>query len=510
MTRLTATPAQAEWINQFVNTDATGGILGLGTGVGKTFVGTEIARLRKAKRVLIMGPQSTFDSWASTVYWQTGRKLKRCANNAFTFNYVPDPNNRDETVEVKLSAKVCQSNLAKAQAGEEGWYFVTRELFTSQDWERKPVFKRVDSERVPVIDPKTKKQKTARHRKGIWDQKGKHPFDVVILDENQNFAKAGNIGQQSFAALHGFKIASSADWFGSQLENMYTVARDVYGEESLGMNRAQFVEDYMVTEYDHFAFTKKAIVAEQIPGLFASELPLYVTAPPSVTPPEPENRIITLSRAERELYDQLEHNYVAMVDDKVLNIEVPLALRIRLRELSLGMFRVEETGEFTEDGIEKTTIQFDPGAPSSKLEEVKSIMSDHPGKKFIIYSHSAKWCRKVAAELGIQAWTGGLNDKEKAAIKKDFIQGDLQAFTATAETMGTGTDGLQAVCHNVIVASPSDQALVNTQAISRVARQGQEHQVNVWNLIARNTYDQGVISTLNKKVATNNGAKGWG
>lgn len=507
---LTPKPKQAEWINLFANSQASGGILGLGTGVGKTLVGVEIAKVRNAERVLIMGPQSTFDSWASTVYWQTGRKLKRCANNAFAFDYIPDPSKRDETVEVKLPAKVCQSNMAKAQAGEPGWYFVTREMFVSQDWERKPVFKRVDGERVPVIDPKTKKQKVARHRKGIWDKKGAHPYDVVILDENQNFAKSGNIGQQSFNQLRGFKIASSADWFGSQLENMYTVARDVFGEEELGMNRAQFVDDYMVTEYDHFAFTKKAIVAEQIPGLFASELPLYVTAPPSVTPPDPENRILTLSRAERELYDQLEANYVAMVGDEVLNIGIPVELRIRLRELSLGMFRVERTGDYTEDDIEKTTIVFDPGAPSTKLDEVKSIMSDHPGKKFVIYSHSAKWCEKVASDLGIAAWTGNRNDKEKAAIKKDFIQGDLQAFTATAETMGTGTDGLQAVCHNIIVASPSDRAIANTQAISRIARQGQEHQVNVWNLIARGTYDQGVISTLNKKVATNNGAKGWG
>lgn len=506
---LTPKPTQAEWINQFVNSDAQGGILGLGTGVGKTLVGVEIARLREAKRVLIMAPQSTFDSWASTVFWQTGRKLKRAGNNAYTFDYIPDPNKRDETVEVKLTAKMCQANLAKVQAGEEGWYFVTRELFTSQDWERKPVFKRVDGERVPVIDPKTKKQKIARHRKGIWDQKGKYPFDVVILDENQNFAKLGNVGQQSFQQLNGFKIASSADWFGSAVENMYTVARDVFGDEALGMSRSEFVEDYMVTEYDHFAFTKKAIVGEQIPGLFASELPLYVTAPPSVTPPEPEDRIVILSRAERELYDQLENNYVAMVGDEVLNIGIPLELRIRLRELSLGMFRVERTGNYTEDGIEKTTIVFDPGAPSSKLEEVKSIMADHPGKKFVIYSHSAKWCEKVAADLGIAAWTGNRTDKEKAAIKKDFIQGDLQAFTATSETMGTGTDGLQAVCHNVIVASPSDQAIANTQGISRIARQGQEHQVNVWNLIARGTYDQGVISSLNKKVATNNGAKGW-
>lgn len=507
---LTPDEKQVEWISQFVHTKAAGGILGLGTGVGKTLVGVEIAKQRKAERVLIMAPQSTFDSWASTVYWQTGRKLKRAANNALTFDFTPDPNKRKETVEVKLSAKVCQGNLARVQAGEADWFFITRELFHRQDWVHKPVFKRVKGERVPDIDPKTGKQKTKRQRLGIWDAKGKFPFDVVIVDENQNFANQSNVGQQSYRGLHGFKVPSSADWFGSQLDNMFTVASDTFGDAALGMNRAEFVEDYMITKYDHFAYTKKRVVAEQIPGLFAAELPLYVTAPPSVTPPKPENRTIVLSRAERELYDELEQNYVAMVDDKVLNIEIPLLLRMRLRELSLGMFRVEGTGDYTEDGIEKTTVVFDPGAKSSKLEEVKSIMGDHSGEKFVIYTHSAKWAKKAAIDLGIEYWTGDRSNDEKKSIKRDFIQGDLPAFVATAETMGTGTDGLQAVCHNVIVVSPSDQSLVNTQAIARVARQGQERQVNVWNIIARDTYDQGVISSLKKKVATNNGAKGWG
>lgn len=503
MTKLTPNPNQEKWIRAFVESDAKGGILGLGTGVGKTLVGTEIARLRNAKRVLILAPQSTFDSWASTVFWQTGRKLKRAANNAFAFDFTPDPSKRDETVHVQLPAKVCQANLAAVQAGEDGWFFVTRELFQRQDWEVKPLMK----DGKPVLDKRTGKPRKKRQRKDIWHKK--RPFDVVILDENQKFAKSGNYGQQSFRALKGFKITSSADWFGSAIENMHTVAVDVFGQDAIGMNRATFIQEYMETEYDHFAPDKKAVVSEQIPGLFAAELPLYVTAPPSVTPPEHEPRYVTLSKAERELYDQLEDNYVAMVDDEILNVEIPLALRIRLRELSLGMFRVERTGQFNEDGIEKTTIQFDPGAPSSKLDEIKTILEDHPNEKFVIYSHSAKWCEKAAIDLGGKAWIGGKSDAEKAAIKKEFIQGDLRLFTATAETMGTGTDGLQAVCHNVIVASPSDQVIVNTQGVSRIARQGQEHQVNVWDIIARGTFDAGVIRRNGAKVRINTGAKGW-
>lgn len=506
MNALTAKPEQAEWIDQFVNTDAKGGILGLGTGVGKTFVNVEIAKLRGAKRVLIMAPQSTFDGWYNTVLWQTGIKLRRAANNSFKFDHSPDPADRMNTAEVKMSAAECKANLDAIQSGADGWFFVTRELFRTHSWKRVPVMK----DGKQTIDPKTKKPKFRSQRTDVWDSKGKHPFDVIVLDENQNFAKLGNKGQQAFRALKGFKIASSADWFGSAIENMHTVAVDVFGQDEIGLTKPQFIDEYLETEYDHFAFTKQSVTGEQIPGLFASELPLYVTAPPSVTPPEPDDRYVTLSKAERELYDKLQEDYVAEIDDEILEIEVPLALRIRLRELSLGLFKVVRTGELNEDGIEKATIEYEPGAPSSKLEEVKAILADNPGEKFVIFTHSAKFAEKAAADLGGKAWTGRRTDAEKAAIKKEFIQGDLRLFVATAETMGTGTDGLQQVCHNVIVISPSDQVIVNTQGISRIARQGQEHQVNVWNIVARNTFDAGVILRNGRKVKINSGAKGWG
>ncbi|QIG58623.1 DNA helicase [Microbacterium Phage DejaVu] len=507
MTALVPHDSQQKWIDLFAQAETNGGILGLGTGVGKTLVSTEIARLRGAKRVLIMAPQSTFDSWASTVYWQTGRKLKRCANNAFSFMFTPDSNKRDESVEVKLPAKVCQANLQAAQAGAEGWFFVTRELFQRQDWKVEPMMKGGH----PVRDKKGR-PRTKHTRLGAWDKKGALPYDLVILDENQKFAGQGNYGQQSFGGLSGFKIASSADWFGSQVENMYTVARDVFGTDVINYSRAEWVEDYMETKYDHFAYTKKKVVGEQWPGMFASELPLYVTAPPSVEPPEHEPRYVTLSKAERELYDQLESNYVAMVDDEILSIEVPLTMRMRLRELSLGLFTAVRTGKFDDDGIEKITIDFEPGAKSSKLDEIKDILKDHEGEKFVIYTHSAKWARKAAIDLGADwaSWTGDNTSSERAKIRRDFIQGDLRGFVATPETMGTGTDGLQAVCNNVIVASPSDMVISNTQGISRIARQGQEKQVNVWDIIARGTFDAGVIRRNGQKVATNTGAKGWG
>lgn len=504
---LTPTPEQQGWIDKFVGTNLRGGIMGAGMGVGKTLMAAEISRLRSAERVLIIAPESTFDSWASTVYWQTGRKLKRCANNALTFSFTPNPNERDVTESVKITSAQSKSNLAACQAGEQGWFFVTRELFTLQTWTKVTV-KRDGKE---VIDPKTKKPKTRAQRKDVWSNK--KPFDIAILDENQRFAKKGNRGQQSWRALGAeFRVPMSADWFGSELSGMYTVADDLWGSEGVGgLNRSAWEDEFLTSEYDHFSYNKKKITGEQIPGLFAATLPLYVTAPPSVKIPEPEYRHVTLSRQERELYDKLENDFVAMVDDEVLAVEIPLVLRIRLRELSLGMFEVARTGEIGEDGIEKVTVNFPAGARSSKLDEIKSILSDYPGEKFAIFTHSAKWAQWAANELpNAEAWTGQTSKAERSRIKSDWVDGDLRIVVAHPGTMGTGTDGLQRSISNVIFASRVDKADDNIQAIGRFARTGQRNQVNVWDIEARDTFDSGQLRAVRDRIARNDGAKGWG
>lgn len=510
MSGLTASPQQSEWIDAFVNANARGGILGLGTGVGKTFVSLEIARLRGAKRVLIMGPESTFDGWANHLYWATGRKLKRAANTGIQFTFLPDPDRRDPkesdylSESIKITPAQCKANLEACQRGDDGWYFVTRELFTTQTWTKVLVKKGGEV----VTDPKTKKHKTRAQRKDVWSNK--RAFDIAILDECQRFAATGNRGQQSWSALRAdFKIACSSDWFGSALINMYQVAKDVFGEDSLRMNKARFKDEYLATEFDPFAYDKKRVTGELIPGMFAESLPLYVTAPPSVTPPPAEVRYVHLSKQERDLYDQLEKNYVAIIGDEIVQADIPLTLRIRLRELSLGMFEPVRTGVFNDDGIEKMTIRFEPGAKSSKIEEIKSIMSDHPGEHLLILTHSAKWARKAAADLGGVAWTGELGKADRATVKEDFLAGKTRVIVGVYEAMAVGVDGLQKACSRVVLASRSDQSLMVQQGIARIARTGQVKQVDVIELVAADSYDEGVLHAQGKAIRVRSAAKGW-
>lgn len=484
---LIPTSEQQSWIDEFVSTSEPGGILGLGTGTGKSLVGAEIIRGRSAKRVLIIAPNSTFDGWANHVEWQMGVKLLRCGNTAFRYTRVPDPNDRLNLQTVKISSGEAKANLLACQSGESGVYFVGREFFASQCF--------------------TKAKSGKKVRINAWDKKA--PFDLVLFDENQQAATPGNAQERAWKYLKAdLKIPSSADWFGSRVENMYYVARDLWGDEWVKSEFGDFdkwVEDWMEKQYNHFSYRKYDVVGEQWPGAFASALPLYVTAPPSFAPPKPEPRIVDLSTEERRIYDQFNKNLAAMIDNNLIVAENQLTLRIRLRELSLAAFDIVDL----DDG--KQTIEFKPGAKSSKLEEVKRILSDYHDDKFVIFTHSAKWARWAANELRLaDSWTGALNDRERKEVKDKFLSGDTRILIATPEAAGVGIDGLQRVCRNVIFVSYSDQPLMNDQAIARIARTGQERSVNVWEIIARDTYDQGQISNLLQAAIVRSGSKGWG
>lgn len=466
-----------------MSSTASGAALnGSGTGQGKTVMALRTAQNRGAKRLLIIAPPNTFENWAETAKIVANVDLKFCGNAKLG----------DVTV---VDAK---ANMQSAQAGDDGWFFVGREMFNKQNWTRKPVFEKDGS---PRIDPKTGKQRVLNKRMDVWSKV--RQFDIAIFDEVQICSNKTNKLAQSWNYLKAdFKLAQSADWFGSKLENQWTIAKQLW-PDWMELNHVEWIDEFMKTEYDHFAFNKKRVVAEQWPGFFASSLPCYVALPPAVEKPEPERRYVDLTAPQRKLYNQIEESMVAEIEGNYLVIELPMHLRMRLLELSLGMFGVDKT---VVEGEVKTTIRFDEGAPSSKLDEVKSIMRDYPGEHFIILTHSQKFAEKAAKDLGGLPYTGKQSEKQKQENKDAFIRGDVKVLVGTS-AMAEGLDGLQNVCRNCVIASRPDISYKTEQFIGRIARRGQERQVNVWEIVARHTLDVGVLSDKIQKALILNQAK---
>lgn len=454
----------------------------------------EIARRRNSRRTLIIAPASTFDGWYNHVKWQTGQTLRWCANQATKIAYRPDPNDRETSVEVKISKADAQAFMAFAQNPDvEGWFFVSREMLAREGVKNIPHPKAIDK-----ITGQTLMWNKARtgplmvsRRTKVWKN-----FDVAVYDECQMVANPDNKSRDSWVDVDAkFKIAQSADWFGNKLENMRTIAMDLW-PNTHKMTKATFMDRYLTTEFDPFSYDKKKVTGEIWPGEFASTLPCYVAMAPAFAQPEPEEYYIDLSTEQMRLYKDLEKNLVAELESgELIVVDYKMHLTMRLRELALGVFRPD--GE---------TVQFVPGDASAKLDAARRIMADYPGEPFIIFTHSAKFAAKAAADLGGELWAGSVSKSERDAIKERFMSGQTKIIVAT-EAIAEGIDGLQTVCRNMIRLSPVYSELKNRQVIGRIARRGQLRSPNVWDVVARGTVDVGILPKLRLVGEQNQAAK---
>jgi superfamily II DNA or RNA helicase len=197
----------------------------------------------------------------------------------------------------------------------------------------------------------------------------------------------------------------------------------------------------------------------------------------------------------------LEKDLLVWLGDNPLVVEVPVAMRVRLRQITLGVPTLADDG----------SIVFADDCVSSKLDELFEIISDSPkGEPMLILTHSQKFARVTVKRLqkaGLVAveWSGAVPQKVRDSHLEDFIAGEIQFIVAVISAIGEGTDGLQEACSTVVWLSKDDNRLLNEQASGRLDRQGQKGSVISYEIIAEDTYDEGQLSKLVRdQLAMNN------
>jgi superfamily II DNA or RNA helicase len=171
--------------------------------------------------------------------------------------------------------------------------------------------------------------------------------------------------------------------------------------------------------------------------------------------------------------------------------EVPIAARIRLRQITLAVPTLTEDDE----------VVFADNAVSTKLNALQEIIEDNPNDAMLLLTDSQKYAKLVATRLGDKAfeWSGQANQAQREAAKQKFLKGELKYIVAVIPAIAEGVDGLQDVCSTVVWLSHSDSNLMNQQVLDRIRRRGQKEIVKVYDIVARDTYDEGQISNLVQK-----------
>ncbi len=147
-----------------------------------------------------------------------------------------------------------------------------------------------------------------------------------------------------------------------------------------------------------------------------------------------------------------------------------------------------------------------------KLKAIESYLRDwsQSNEKLVVFGLHKEPLEYLSKKFKCDLIAGGVSSKEKQSIVKGWQINKKQFLFANIESAGTGVDGLQNVCSNMIIVElpwrPSDL----WQVIGRLDRSGQKNSPNIKYLLSDDTIDmemwemlqakEEVISAVNKGV----------
>ena len=435
--RLRPDPRQEEAIRKIVAEPTKAALNASLMGTGKTVMAVEVGIRLCAKTVLVIAPLNTYWGWYDTIQRQTDYKAKALIK-----------------IDSTTAGKKAFRDLT---AGEEGWYFVGREYFRTQEWHKT----------VP---------------------------DLVLVDEC-HFAQ--NRASKSFKVLKQlkpkFRLSMSGTPFGNKFEGFWAVTRWLWADDKIVHKSFwKWVEQWAVTKYNPFSSIE--IVGEREAGAFANSLPCYVRLEPDYNIDVVEEiRYVDLVPAQRKVYEKFQKDLVVWLQENPLVAEVPVAARIRLRQMTLAVPSIAEDG----------SVYFEQNAVSTKYKALMEIIEDHPDEKMLLLTDSQKYAKIVTDRLNAKfgdgsafEWSGQASQKEREIAKQSFIGGDMKYIVAVIPAIAEGVDGLQDVCRTVVWLSHSDSNILNQQVLDRIRRRGQRQLVQVYDIVARDTFDEGQLDSL--------------
>lgn len=436
LSKLTPDPKQEKAIAKIISEPTRAALNASLMGTGKTVMGVEVALRMGVKTALIIAPLNTYWGWYDTLMRQT--------------EYQADGIRK---IDSSTKGKQAYRDLA---SGVDGWYFIGREYFRMKEWYK--------------IVP-----------------------DIALVDEC-HFAQ--NRKSKSFKVLKQlkprFKLSMSGTPFGNKFEGFWAVSRWLWSDDKI-VDRSfwKWVEKWASTRYNPFSGVE--VVGELKPGAFAKSLPCYVRLEPDYNIDMVEEvRYVDLVPAQRKIYKQFEKDLVVWLKENPLVAEVPVAARIRLRQMTLAVPSLREDG----------SVWFDEDAVSTKYKALIEIIEDHPQDKMLILTDSQIYAKIVTDRLNKREaesafeWSGKASQKQREEAKSRFINGSMKYIVAVIPAIAEGVDGLQDVCSTVVWLSHSDSNILNQQVLDRIRRRGQKQVVNVYDIIARDTFDEGQLDSL--------------
>lgn len=436
---------------------------------GKTVVALRVAKIRGAQQILVAAPLQTRLGWEQT------------AKNG----WIPPNGEFESYADLPFfwirNHKTGEHAINMLQFGEPGIYFIGIQYAVALAWDR---VRNKDGELA-----KNEKGQQIKRRNKFWEAVSP---DVLIVDEiHKGGANARTQTYKTWAQMRPkFMHFQSGTPHGNFFEGIYPVTKLLWPEH-VPANLQAFKTKFCETVYDNWTFDHMKVVGEREPGAYFKSLPCVVRREWNYTGTVDEDTVfVELSAQQRKAYRELERDMVTWLQGQPFVIEFPTALRVRLRQATLGMFHVDEDNQ----------IQFDDDCKSTKLDALYGILEDDfESESSLILTDSKRFAKVTTNRLneryggGAELWSGDQSSVARDEIKARFISGQTKYVVMVTKAGSTGTDQIQHATRNIAVLSEDDSRIENEQAHARVVRRGQGDLVRIRRIICVDTFDQGIL-----------------
>lgn len=425
-------------------------------GGGKTRVAVSVLKRLGYRCVLVLGPDSTEGSWR--------KELQR------------------QEVGLPFIRVRSADDAAPMDWGTEGVYFLSKQMLTRLS-------------EVSWSDERGKRRFKTTNVLETWKP------EMVINDEAHEGGTSGKT--VTWRALKKLKpktiggrylLSLSGTPEGSSFEGAHRVTYWLWGDSestwvdsSIDVWRRKWC--LLSDKYNPHS-RGYPVIGEKEPGTYYRSLPCVLSWDVPQIPVDDQIIEVDLYPSQRKAYDDLERNMVAWVNDSMVTADLPVVQRIRMRQATLGLFSVDENGD----------IVFDLDCESSKIDAMFSVLDeDFNNERAVLFTDSRKFGEVVVHRLSkagkrVAFWRGQLSTKKKDEIKEQFQKGEYDYVVMVVSAGGTGTDGLQEACNNVLYLSSDDSWVRMKQSKARIARVGVSGTVRIRRLMARGTMDMGIRS----------------
>jgi SNF2 family DNA or RNA helicase len=203
---------------------------------------------------------------------------------------------------------------------------------------------------------------------------------------------------------------------------------------------------------------------------------------------------VDLAPRQRKAYDSMRRDMVAWIgpDDQTPLVATSTVAKLqRLQQFAIAHAEIDPRGSVV------------LSEPSAKIDALEELIRENPDEQFVVFSQFRGAVYLAAARLSnadipCSVFTGDTPSDGRRAALDQFIHGSNRIFLATIGAGGEGIDGLQCAW-NVVFLDRSWSPAENDQAESRLHRAGQAEAVQVIDIVARNTVDQGKDTKLELK-----------